>query len=1023
MKKGFGTRKSHQEAKQKMFIFHFFFVLLTTQAQQQKHKAHQSTPLKIDRYDAPLSLRASSKNDGTVEKVKPLHSNFAKEDDIATLGKEHRRKKPDSSGGHMKSNSKTRNNSKNKKKGNSKMMPKKKTCHDFTINNRKSLINRIDKLHKCAECSISPSYWLYESKRFGSKKFGCYQKNFTSGNAPIIIDEFCQSLLLPSVSRKHAGNYTCVSPGNYKIKFVLRIVKRNLEKPTLFRNSSQKAETSNTLNFYISPMAEARTADIACNFTSDDNIKENNFIVNRINWHEEFISAEEKATVFCGWFLNPYPVVDGNFHCRATNKHGSTTVSWPYNFEDGLDFRFTSQHVSYALTIIALTFTILLGLLILRWRYKYTRIYVKFFARFDIFFSPAKYRERKNELYNGDFDHNYSLIEEFIKDKDNKIVKPALEGGQQDETVEFLEAITDIDLKGMKDQNDIIEKRLTVGSQMSCPRPTTTSFAKEIAEELHDVAATAPPMSNNKVTFIEKNENDTSTEIEPEQTTTVTDSGQHSHSENTNSSSSTKSAEKIDPTPKIINVSTIIKNATINFDDVELINIIGSGNFSNVYKGRYKNNTNIAVKVPKFCKNTENLDIENVKYELGLLKEMQKFTERVANRCVESRDVSENHRNSEVDQVDPLRMKIFQAHVIKFYGFSVDAHSGDLLLILEHATDGNLYNYLIYLKSIKNYDGFIVKSKYSLLSKNVYLTLLKFCNDCCKGLAYVHNTNILYCDLSSKNILLKNGRCKISDYSLARSIYFGNSEKAFSRAKNRGSGLVGGIDNLSKSLSMRVQQSDYLCEVDPDDDRTSDTSSCTEISSQKTIMNEKGFDFDPDRHDPDRGFQTDDTFNLTCSDYKEHILTTKLDKNPEDEIFPWRFLSPESILQNKFTKKSDIYSLCILFHEIYTLGDLPLKSYDFDEYFSILKVFCREGGIGGLVADSSKSLFKRPEFMTDCLWEICGEGWRLDGEKRPDAYDLEERINSDYLNEDSGRNVVEDMFRDRERQVGMRTRI
>merc|ERR1712157_143986 len=100
-------------------------------------------------------------------------------------------------------------------------------CQNVTQRYR-TVVRMIDKINKCSHCSPSPKFWIYQGSDGKRQRFECNSRNLNSNGVPVIISQKCASLLIPAVSRKHTGNYTCVSPGNYHKKFVVRVISKSI---------------------------------------------------------------------------------------------------------------------------------------------------------------------------------------------------------------------------------------------------------------------------------------------------------------------------------------------------------------------------------------------------------------------------------------------------------------------------------------------------------------------------------------------------------------------------------------------------------------------------------------------------------------------------------------------------------------------------------------------------------------------------------------------------------------------------
>lgn len=74
-----------------------------------------------------------------------------------------------------------------------------------------------------------------------------------------------------------------------------------------------------------------------------------------------------------------------------------------------------------------------------------------------------------------------------------------------------------------------------------------------------------------------------------------------------------------------------------------------------------------------------------------------------------------------------------------------------ITLVLQHAEDGNLRDYL----QKKHVDG---------LYKILWAELIKIATEITIGLTYLHSKDIIHRDLHSKNILINDGKALIADF-------------------------------------------------------------------------------------------------------------------------------------------------------------------------------------------------------------------------------------------------------------------
>ncbi|KAF0437567.1 kinase-like protein [Gigaspora margarita] len=93
---------------------------------------------------------------------------------------------------------------------------------------------------------------------------------------------------------------------------------------------------------------------------------------------------------------------------------------------------------------------------------------------------------------------------------------------------------------------------------------------------------------------------------------------------------------------------------------------------------------------------------------------------------------------------------IHHPNIIKFNGILEDPQMG-ITLVLQHAEDGNLRDYL----QKKHVDG---------LYKILWAELIKIATEITIGLTYLHSKDIIHRDLHSKNILINDGKALIADF-------------------------------------------------------------------------------------------------------------------------------------------------------------------------------------------------------------------------------------------------------------------
>ncbi|CAB4412862.1 unnamed protein product [Rhizophagus irregularis] len=153
----------------------------------------------------------------------------------------------------------------------------------------------------------------------------------------------------------------------------------------------------------------------------------------------------------------------------------------------------------------------------------------------------------------------------------------------------------------------------------------------------------------------------------------------------------------------------------IPYDEFENEGEIGSGNFGRICKAHWKKTHE-----PVACKYLIN-STDNIQHD----KYWQAFTH----------ELNLHSRGSKSE------------NIIKILGISYSIQDERLLLIMEYASDGDLRTYL--------------------KSKNNTLTIekkVKLAFDVTKGLYYLHKINIIHRDLHAKNIVIHEGKAKITDF-------------------------------------------------------------------------------------------------------------------------------------------------------------------------------------------------------------------------------------------------------------------
>ena len=148
-----------------------------------------------------------------------------------------------------------------------------------------------------------------------------------------------------------------------------------------------------------------------------------------------------------------------------------------------------------------------------------------------------------------------------------------------------------------------------------------------------------------------------------------------------------------------------------NFDNFEILSILGEGGFGVVYKVRYK--------------------LDNRIYAIKKIKELEENLRPYLEREIK------------------LLTELKHHHIIKYYGCIVDKQQ--YYLLFEYMENGSLTKYLSYFsnKKIKIPNDFVW---------NIFM-------QCISGLVYLHSKGIIHRDIKPDNLLLnKNMILKISDF-------------------------------------------------------------------------------------------------------------------------------------------------------------------------------------------------------------------------------------------------------------------
>ncbi|RIB08341.1 kinase-like domain-containing protein [Gigaspora rosea] len=116
------------------------------------------------------------------------------------------------------------------------------------------------------------------------------------------------------------------------------------------------------------------------------------------------------------------------------------------------------------------------------------------------------------------------------------------------------------------------------------------------------------------------------------------------------------------------------------------------------------------------------------------------------------KELKESETTQETLKIIMILQNFPHPNVVKFYDLINDS-LGNIVLVMKYAEGGNLRQHLnASLKIIKK---------------------LKIAKDVVEGLKFLHNNNIVHCDMHTANILVHEGRMMIADFDFSK---FSNSE-------------------------------------------------------------------------------------------------------------------------------------------------------------------------------------------------------------------------------------------------------
>ena len=106
--------------------------------------------------------------------------------------------------------------------------------------------------------------------------------------------------------------------------------------------------------------------------------------------------------------------------------------------------------------------------------------------------------------------------------------------------------------------------------------------------------------------------------------------------------------------------------------------------------------------------------------------------------------------------------KIKSLTIVICFGITKFPDNGSYAMVLSYKPEGNLRGYLQ-----KNHLKLTLKDRISILK------------DLCQSLYYIHEKDLIHCDLHSGNMLMQAGRCQITDLGLCGPVDEESSDKIY----------------------------------------------------------------------------------------------------------------------------------------------------------------------------------------------------------------------------------------------------